>query len=225
MKPTEEQYAVYQNLFDYLNDMLFDNELPVCMLTFSDKGKKSEGYFSGQSWVKAGQVVHEISLNPEYVKSHSLKQTMALLAHQMVHLWQEEKGHPSRKSYHNRQWSGKMRAIGLVASDTGEKGGRETGQKMSQYVKVGGRFEAAYEAMGHKKEIPFQAQYEGEGVSAGQGEREKYSCAGCGVNIWGKERLKVVCGECGEMFESAGGKTTVEIKEGVYKVMKAKYGG
>lgn len=225
MKPTEEQYAVYQQLFDYLNETLFDGELPVCMLTFTDKGKKSEGYFSKQSWVKAEQVVHEISLNPEYVKSHSLKETMVLLAHQMVHLWQQEKGQPSRKGYHNRQWSGKMRAIGLVASDTGEKGGREVGQKMSQYVKAGGRFEAAYEALGQKKEIPFQAQYEGEGGNSGQGEREKYSCPRCGSNIWGKEGLKAVCGECGEVFESAGGKTTAEIKESVYEVMKMKYGG
>jgi hypothetical protein len=43
--------------------------------------------------------------------------------------------------------------------------------------------------------------------------------------VWSKAGLKAVCGECGEVFERAGGKTTVEMREGVYKVMRAKYGG
>jgi len=34
--------------------------------------------------------------------------------------------------------------------------------------------------------------------------------------------LKAVWGECGEIFERAGGKTTAEIKERVYEVMRAK---
>ena len=129
MKPTEEQYAACQFLFDYLNEQLFDEQLPPCMLTFTAKGKRSGGYFSAQGWAKEGEVFHEISLDPEYAKSHNLKETMVLLAHQMVHLWQYENGRPARKGYYNRGWSARLKAIGLVPTSTGKAGGKETGQR------------------------------------------------------------------------------------------------
>ncbi|OQY43808.1 MAG: hypothetical protein B6242_14005 [Anaerolineaceae bacterium 4572_78] len=163
MKPTEEQYTAYQYCFDYLNEQLFDKQLPACMLTFTANGKRSDGYFSGKSWVKEGEAIHEISLNPEYVKKHSLKETLVLLAHQMVHLWQYENDRPSKQGYHNREWAGRMKAIGLIPSSTGEDGGKETGRQMSQYVKKGGRFEVAYEAMTKINGIPFEFSNETKG--------------------------------------------------------------
>jgi len=39
------------NSFDYLNETLFEGELPACMLTFANKGKKTEGYCSEESEV------------------------------------------------------------------------------------------------------------------------------------------------------------------------------
>ena len=225
MKPTEEQYGVYQYLFDYLNEELFEGELPACMLTFTDKGKRSDGYFNSQSWVREGEIVHEISLNPEYVKGHSLKETMALLAHQMVHLWQHERGRPSRNGYHNREWASKMRGIGLIATNTGEASGAETGQKMGQYVEEGGRFEAVYERLAGKKEIPFQAMYENGGGRVNGGEREQYRCRGCGAKVWGRAGLKVVCGDCGEVFEGAEGGEAEGIRKRLYELLRADYGG
>lgn len=225
MKPTEEQYAAYQSLFDYLNEQLFDNQLPACMLTFTANGKRSDGYFSGQSWVKEGEAVHEISLNSEYVKKHSLKETMVLLAHQMVHLWQKEKGRPAKQGYHNREWASRMKAIGLIPSRTGKEGGKETGRQMRQYVKAGGRFEAAYEAMTEAREIPFQARNEKEGWGMGAGEREKYTCPECGVKIWSRGGLQALCGRCGVVFEGEQGNVSSGIEKRVYELLKVKYGG
>ena len=124
-KPTEKQYGAYQYLYDYLNDTLFDGQLPACMLVFSVKKNKTAGYFSSRSWQEKEGVVHEISLNPEYVKEHSLKETLAVLAHQMVHLWQYENGRPARKGYYNRGWSARLKAIGLVPTSTGKAGERQ----------------------------------------------------------------------------------------------------
>ena len=73
MKPTEKQYGAYQELYDYLNESLFDNQLPCCMLTFTESRKKTAGYFSSNNWRGKGETVHEISLNAEYVREHSLK--------------------------------------------------------------------------------------------------------------------------------------------------------
>jgi predicted SprT family Zn-dependent metalloprotease len=227
MKPTEEQYAAYQYLFDFLNERLFDNELPACMLTFSDRNKKIEGHFAVDSWQKNQQTVHEISLNPEYVKSHTLPEVLAVLAHQMVHVWQVERGQPSRNGYHNREWAGKMKAIGLTPVSTSEADGeeKETGQQISQRVKPGGRFEQAYQALASGSTIPFQTFGELAGRERGTGEREKYSCAGCGQNIWAKPGVKALCGQCGLAFESEQNGADSRLEEQVYHLLRARFGG
>ena len=119
-RPTEKQYGAYQYLYDYLNDTLFDGQLPACMLVFSVKKNKTAGYFSSRSWQEKEGVVHEISLNPEYVKEHSLKETLAVLAHQRVHY---ENGKASRKGYHNREWAEEMKTIGLMRRSGRERDG------------------------------------------------------------------------------------------------------
>ena len=96
---------------------------------FTESRKKTAGYFSSNNWRGKGETVHEISLNAEYVREHSLKKTMALLAHQMVHLWQYERGRASRKGYHNREWALKMEETGLMPSDTGKWGAKKQGSK------------------------------------------------------------------------------------------------
>ncbi len=61
----------------------------------------------------------------------------------MCHLWQHHFGTPSRTGYHNKEWAAKMREVGLIPSDTGKPGGKDTGQKVSDYLEEGGRFERA----------------------------------------------------------------------------------
>lgn len=36
------------------------------------------------------------------------------------------------------------------------------------------------------------------------GQKHKYSCLPCSVNVWGKKGLSLVCGECGERFSAVG---------------------
>ena len=62
----------------------------------------------------------------------------------MVHLWQHHFGKPSRAGYHNKEWAEKMHAVGLHPSDTGQPGGKETGQQMTHYIAPGGPFQAAF---------------------------------------------------------------------------------
>ena len=62
------------------------------------------------------------------------------MAHEMVHLWQFHFGRPSVRSYHNKEWGGKMQSIGLMPSNTGKEGGKKTGQQMMDYPIKGGIF-------------------------------------------------------------------------------------
>jgi hypothetical protein len=61
----------------------------------------------------------------------------------MAHLWQHHFGKPSRNGYRNREWAAKMREVGLIPSDTGEPGGKETGQKVHHSIDTSGAFHRA----------------------------------------------------------------------------------
>ncbi len=91
-------------------------------------------------------VIHEISLTPDSLNRPD-KYWHATLVHEMVHLWQQDFGKPSRSCYHNKQWASKMESLGLMPSDTGLPEGRKTGQHMTHYIMAGGLFEKAFQSI------------------------------------------------------------------------------
>jgi hypothetical protein len=58
---------------------------------------------------------------------------LSTLVHEMVHVWQQHCGTPSKRGYHNKEWATKMKSVGPQPSSTGMVGGKETGQRMSHY--------------------------------------------------------------------------------------------
>lgn len=143
-EPTRETYEELQQAHDHFNHRLFGGELPPCLLTLQ-REKQTAGYFSPAQFVNriTGERTDEIALNPTYFVLLSLEKVMEVLAHNMVHQWQCHFGAPGRRRYHNKEWSAKMQAVGLMPSDTGEDGGKTTGEKMSHYAIAGGEFEGA----------------------------------------------------------------------------------
>lgn len=186
-------------IFDYLNQKLFDNTLPNCMLNFSRRSKKTGGFFWSNRWVhNGGDVTHEISLNPKNLAEMGHKEIVAIIAHEMVHLWQHAYGRPSPNGYHNKEWANKMEFIGLIPSDSGEPGSKRTGRRISHYIQSGGRFERVFEVMSKEYLLPFLSSepwYQKQRT-----DKVKYTCSGCGVNVWGKRGLTLFCG-CGSAFE------------------------
>jgi predicted SprT family Zn-dependent metalloprotease len=194
--PTGAQYGAYQNAYDYFNDRLFGGRLPRCMLNFSRKSRRVLGFFAAQRWEHCGARTHEISLNPDLL-DRPLIDVMSTLGHEMAHLWQSEFGTPSGGGYHNEEWAKKMEEIGLMPSQTGMPGGRRTGQQMTHYVIEGGPFHRAFELMPTEYKLPWQS---GGLVAPSRAERNKftYRCPGCGLRVWGKPQISIVCGICRE---------------------------
>jgi len=217
MKPTQAQFKAYQQIFDYFNQTLFDNSLPDCMLGFSRRRKSSHQLFTAAGWQQQEQPMAEVSLNLEKLKEGRPKEVMALLVREMVHLWQEHYGQPSRPGYYNREWADKMEEVGLIPTDSGEAGGKRTGQSLKHYVEEGGRFEQAYELMPEEYLLPFEPGSWPRGArSSGYTEKVKYSCEGCGAKVWGKPGLGIVC-ECGTGFVGEGGEPDPQLVERVYQ--------
>lgn len=92
------------------------------------------------------KVVHEISINPDFMNRED-RDWHSTLVHEMCHLWQEDFGRPSRGGYHNSQWADKMIQVGLMPSDTGEAGGKRTGQSITHYIIPGGKFEQVFNTL------------------------------------------------------------------------------
>lgn len=139
--PTDEFYGFMEAAFAHFNNELFDGKLPKCLITVQ-REKNTMGYFSPDRWSnRNGKKAHEIAINPSYFANHKVIEIFQTLVHEQCHLWQCVYGKQhSRAGYHNKEWADKMEDIGLIPSDSGEAGGKKTGQKMSDYPLEDGLF-------------------------------------------------------------------------------------
>ncbi len=195
--PNEVLYDNCSYAYNFFNEKLFDNALPACLITLQRKNG-AYGYFSGSRFHNrdGDWVVDEIALNPTHFRDRPIKDVLATLVHEMVHLQQHHFGKPSRAGYHNSEWAEMMEAIGLIPSHTGLPGGKQTGQRVSHYPKAGGQFDMAAEEL---IEECFDFHFV-ESVSPDAAKKTasktKYSCPSCGLNAWAKPGVRLVCDEC-----------------------------
>lgn len=201
--PTGAQFGAYERMYEYFNRELFGGTLPACLLNFS-RLARTYGFFAPARWESGADVRHEISLNPGTLKQRQPIEIASTLVHEMVHLWQQENGRPSRRGYHNAEWAAKMEEVGLVPSATGQPGGARVGQSVSHYIAPGGAFARAFDTMPSEYLLPWSCgePEEGRGKPGGPAARNKvkYTCPECATNVWGKPGLSIVCGECDEAF-------------------------
>ncbi|MEO1456209.1 MAG: SprT-like domain-containing protein [Pseudomonadota bacterium] len=143
IKPTYDTYEQLEHAYGHFNLALFDHRLPNCLITLQRKGR-CFGYFAASRMARQdGKTCDEIALNPVHFRKQGDLQTLSILVHEMVHLWQQHFGKPGRGRYHNLQWAAEMKRVGLHPSHTGQPDGRETGDQMWHYIIEGGPFEQA----------------------------------------------------------------------------------
>ena len=216
LRPTQDTYDALQKAYDEANYALFEDQLPNCLITLQRRAR-TMGYFSPKRFARGdGRHTHEMALNPAYFHECELIDTLSVLAHEMVHVWQEHFGKPGRGRYHNREFAEKSKSLGLYPSDTGEAGGKETGDRMSHYIIEGGVFERFAQSLitsGFVIEWTETPAEQPKSVIDGEdeqkpnkaGKRVKYTCLSCGQNAWAKHEAALVCGnEMGPMVPAAG---------------------
>lgn len=208
LNPTARTYTGLTDAYDFFNERLFGGKLPPCLITMQRKNK-AYGYFAGGRFGtrNGAEVTDEIALNPTHFAGRTTEATLSTLVHEMTHLEQEHFGKPSRTGYHNKEWAQLMRAVGLIPSDTGAPGGKETGQKVSHYIEAGGRFETACaELTGPKGFTLAYVELWGEGEAETRkkkaASKTKYTCPVCQTNAWAKPETNLVCGDCSETMQA-----------------------
>ena len=199
--PVEVEYSGLQAAYEHFNAALFAKVLPDVFITYQRKAN-SVGYFSpfrfsGRDGPLPFANCHELALNPDAFIGQTDEQVLQTLVHEMVHAWQHDCGTPAARGYHNKEWAAKMKSIGLMPSNTGMVGGKETGARMSDYIIPGGAFSQAYAklaAVGWKLNLQSAPR---QGPKGTANSKTKFTCQGCGQNAWGKPDLEIVCKPCG----------------------------
>jgi len=209
---TNKQYEKFDYLLKYYNKELFKDKLNDCMITMNRRSRARAGFFISHNWKNKlsenETCIHEIGLNPDYFFGDDAE-WHSTLVHEIVHLWQEDYGKPSRRNYHNKQFSEKMEEVGLMTSSTGKPGGARTGRSMSHYIIPDGPFFNAYNRL-TEKEINYISSFSiipskdtevpevNQKIKKNES-KSKYTCS-CGNNVWGKPGLIIICGVCNKNY-------------------------
>lgn len=197
---TENEYAAFQQAYSFFNVRLFSGRLPDVLVTLQ-RHAKAKGYFSPERFVarQCEAKVHELALNPDTFLGRRDEDILSTLVHEMVHVWQQECGTPPRRNYHDQQWAAKLESIGLIPSDTGEPGGKKTGQRMTHYVEAGGAYQTAFRELAATGfMLNWQSFPNPEATAKKAASKTKYTCPACGQNAWAKPDSRLVCGRCYE---------------------------
>lgn len=212
---TTDLYTTLDDAYEFFNDMLFENKLPSVMIVLQRKGKNNLGYFHPERFANRQQMmknmkakkkskvqtISELSLNPDRFLWMTNEEILSVLVHEMAHVWQhycsEKK---SRGGYHDKTWGAKMKEIGLYPSNTGEPGGKETGQQMHHYIIKAGKFDLHVKQLLKNKtlnwnSLPIAAK------SSQKKDKTKYICPSCDSKVWGKPGMNIQCNDCEELFE------------------------
>ena len=219
-KPTDDTFNLLQEAYDFFNETLFGDQLPPCLILLHRK-TGTHGYYWPEQFraiSNENQKLDEIALNPATLDRGD-RLVLSTLVHEMVHLWQRHFGKPSRNGYHNRQWAKEMRRVGLMPTDTGEVGGKQTGQSVTHYILDNGSYDVAFERWSkHSRSILWTGEDYRLALLSGkrksvtrsgkQSERkiskQKFSCPECQQNAWAKPSANSVCGDCYLKMETAG---------------------
>ena len=213
-KPSPEQSKALQVAYDHIQASCFPDNMPQCMLTFSRNTQIIGGYYAPDKWEDdEGNKIAEIAINANIMQEAEINDVFEILAHEMVHHWQECLGTPTRKGYHNTEWAGKCIEVGLKPTSH-DQPGKMTGQAISTKLIDGSPLWQALRTMPDEATLPWFAspmpvpEPGGSGGSGGGGShpippskpgtRTKYTCAKCGLNAWAKPNASLLCGKCHE---------------------------
>ncbi len=199
--PNEEIYGELTKAYEYFNRELFDNRLPACVIVMHRK-KGAAGYFWADMWEDGSNKADELALNPDTLKARTTYEILSTLVHEQCHVEQFHFGTPSRNGYHNKEWGTMMERVGLIPSDTGAEGGKRTGQKMTHYEEIGGRFDLAVnELLEDGFSLDWFAKNTQAPKKAKGNSKTKYVCDSCDAKVWGKPDMFIGCMDCDTRYE------------------------
>lgn len=198
-------FIALSNAYDVLNVELFSAVLPGAVFVL-DTNPRSSAFFKPQSIPANGKNEDAIGINGPLASRLPPVDALSLLCRQMVTQWQYHFGSPSRAGYFNSEWIAEMNRIGLAVH---REEGRRLGFSAVHSVVPGSPFQRVAAKLiddGFAASLLSPVATPLKSVHGRSGSRIRYRCADCGVNVWGKAGLSIVCGLCHQAMSSHVGK-------------------
>ena len=218
-------------MFEYFNGALFENVLPAerVLVCWTRAHQVIFGHLAPKRWSdEMGQPLYELAINANIMQAATLERLCACMVHEMEHLRMVEAGTAGRAGYHKAEFCDRMRAFGIIPvnAQTGEDVPAGSGcASVSDRLEEGPTpFRRAFEGLPLDAIPPYESEPEQEQNPEGgkpgpeearpkpprkPGTRAKYTCPGCGLNVWAKGGALLLCvsGSCGglALIEQAGG--------------------
>lgn len=203
-----------EDLFDLLNNKLFNGELPKAVITIQSS-RRCYGYITTQKvWNNDidGESFYEICISAEYL-NRNIENVAATLCHEMVHLYCMVK-HISDTSqggrYHNKNFKTEAekrlliieyrKYIGYSATKPSEEFISlltENGytENMNYYRK-----DIFYTGGGADGSDDDSNNVTGKGTGRRKTSTRRYACTGCGLRIRATKDVRVICADCMELL-------------------------
>lgn len=190
----QSQYL--RNIYDYFNRYLFDRRLEDNIILGLSYKLKTEGLFIHDKWDDLSQKIYHEILIDENLLNEKTEYWLAVLVHQMVHLWQHSYGtNKAPRHYHNEEFVKKMQSAGLII---------KAGYSNEQSINPEGLFMEAAKTIidnGDDLKLLKPRNVAAQLGSNKNGKKFKFSCPDCGANVWGKSATFVICGTCKKPLE------------------------
>ena len=219
---TLDFYGDFVDIFNKINSIFFGSELPEPLFVMSPKVKniaylQSTGAPSNNllqplfASANDKELVHQIAINPEKLITQAYvdhdndsfrakRKIVSFITFACASMWQHINASPTRANYVNEELARKLASFGLETVNI--KTGASTGQQMTINIADDGMFDNLVDdefiaqtrldvgTVSPKKGVSVN------GTPQKQKTKFKYSCDGCGVNVWGKYDLNIICGDC-----------------------------
>jgi hypothetical protein len=96
-----------------------------------------------------------------------------------------------------------MAEIGLIPSDTGERGGKHGGQNMSHYIEPGGWFQKAFGAPAARGFDPLGVELRDDADAR----KTRFTYPDGDQNAWARPDATLICGACNVAMEASEAET------------------
>jgi len=128
-------------IFDFINQEMFQSELPEILITIeSDKKKgKVAGWYQGKTyWKHENESIAQINICAERLRNTWLEISETIL-HEAVHFYCYLHGTPARNNYHNLVFKETAESFGLVVQKTSNGWSRtmlndQTKERLAQFL-------------------------------------------------------------------------------------------
>lgn len=171
-----------ERLYQHCRTVLFNSTLPHCTINISAAKTFRTGFYT--------PATSTITLHATLLDRLGFRAVVATLVHQMIHIEQHLSGNaPGNTHYHNQEFVARALEIGLVVAHK---------PAMDDVIIDGGGIVVLCDEMPVELAvgcIEAIKQVRVGGKPGGKsGRRNRYECGMCGVKVWGRADLVILCG-------------------------------